>query len=77
MPLKLIEGHIVELKSGGPPLTITRIDGTDAICHWFVEDILKEKRFPLSALQKSERRPKSMTLEEIVTGSREANEAVR
>jgi uncharacterized protein YodC (DUF2158 family) len=28
-------GDIVRLKSGGPPMTIAHIDGTEAYCEWF------------------------------------------
>jgi uncharacterized protein YodC (DUF2158 family) len=28
------EGQIVELKSGGPQMTIQSIDGSDAVCIW-------------------------------------------
>jgi uncharacterized protein YodC (DUF2158 family) len=44
------EGQIVELKSGGPQMTIQSIDGSDAVCIWFTGDKLMEKNFPFATL---------------------------
>ncbi len=47
-------GDVVCLKSGGPDMTVERVDsaGTDAsiFCVWFVDQTLYRASFPVSAL---------------------------
>lgn len=46
-------GDVVELKSGGPPMTIGRIDEhLNAKCYWFEGKTSKEEDFKLVALMK-------------------------
>ncbi len=45
-------GDVVELKSGGPDMTITSIEGDKANCTWFVEGKPHYGQFPIIALQK-------------------------
>jgi uncharacterized protein YodC (DUF2158 family) len=47
---KLSEGQIVELKSGGPKMTVKSIDGPDAVCIWFSGEKCSEKSFPSTSL---------------------------
>ena len=48
-------GNVVQLKSGGPKMTIHGLvsDG-DVICQWFEGDAVHEESFPREALQKVE-----------------------
>ena len=43
---ELSEGQIVELKPGGPKMTVKSIDGPNAVCMWFSDEKLSEKSFP-------------------------------
>jgi uncharacterized protein YodC (DUF2158 family) len=46
-------GDIVQLKSGGPKMTISEIiDGDEAICQWFVQDKRCEETFETVTLTK-------------------------
>ena len=52
---ELKKGDVVQLKSGGPIMTISSIgtitDKNDtAWCDWFVKDTLKNGSFPLTSL---------------------------
>jgi len=47
---ELSEGQIVELKSGGPKMTVKSIDGPNAVCMWFSGEKLNEKSFPSTSL---------------------------
>lgn len=54
---KLSPGDVVRLKSGGPPMTISKtIDGYSGpkaevlVCLWFVDGKLEEARIPTNAL---------------------------
>jgi uncharacterized protein YodC (DUF2158 family) len=42
--------QIARLNSGGPMMTIGSVDGDDALCVWFVDDKLREHRFPMQSL---------------------------
>jgi uncharacterized protein YodC (DUF2158 family) len=54
--MELKVGDVVELKSGGPKMTITRIDSDSAQfiwCRWFSADNkVNAQQFPPAALQK-------------------------
>ena len=46
-------GDVVQLKSGGPTMTVTNVAGTDAVsCTWF-DNLYQEKngKFPEAALE--------------------------
>ena len=47
-------GDVVCLKSGGPDMTVERIEATagdvSVVCVWFVEQSLYRANFPVSAL---------------------------
>jgi uncharacterized protein YodC (DUF2158 family) len=47
-------GDVVCLKSGGPDMTVERVEATagdvSVICVWFVEQSLYRASFPISAL---------------------------
>lgn len=48
----LKEGDVVQLKSGGPPMTITGFNGDSAICQWFDKNKEPQARaFEVIALQ--------------------------
>jgi uncharacterized protein YodC (DUF2158 family) len=47
---ELSEGQIVELKSGGPKMTVKSIDGPNAVCMWFSGEKLNEMSFPSTSL---------------------------
>jgi uncharacterized protein YodC (DUF2158 family) len=48
-------GNVVQLRSGGPKMTIHGLvsDG-DVICQWFEGNVVHEESFPREALQKVE-----------------------
>ena len=50
-------GDVVCLKSGGPDMTVERIEATagdvSVVCVWFVEQSLYRANFPVSALSKA------------------------
>jgi uncharacterized protein YodC (DUF2158 family) len=43
-------GDVVRLRSGGPPLTISKLSGEGAHCMWFEGDFLHQQVFPAAAL---------------------------
>ena len=47
------KGDIVQLKSGGPKMTVTAIDsyGKHYYCQWFAGSKLEDGKFPPEALQ--------------------------
>ena len=45
-------GDVVQLKSGGPPMTVKALDGDDLICIWFDGKRTLDGRFPAGALAK-------------------------
>jgi len=47
-------GDLVQLKSGGPVMTIKRVDGTMVACQWFAGKNLEEGRFYPSTLVRAE-----------------------
>ena len=47
---KLSEGQLVELKSGGPKMTVKSLGGSNAVCTWFSDQKLSERTFPFTSL---------------------------
>jgi uncharacterized protein YodC (DUF2158 family) len=49
-------GEIVQLKSGGPKMTVSRLEdnGTNAVCGWFVGNKEKLKTFAVVMLEHAE-----------------------
>lgn len=43
-------GSVVKLKSGGPSMTVSKIDEETALCHWFVKDERQEGKFSVKSL---------------------------
>lgn len=55
-------GDEVQLKSGGPVMTVTSI-GTESLqCTWFKNDEVKRDAFPVEALEKYEQPDYSISL---------------
>jgi uncharacterized protein YodC (DUF2158 family) len=52
MDLKV--GENVQLKSGGPVMTIDSMDETEAICQWFDGNKLQRGTFALAALRRAD-----------------------
>lgn len=48
-------GDVVQLKSGGPIMTVAGIDGNDVNCVWFDGPKQNGGQFPAAALKKFER----------------------
>lgn len=44
-------GDVVQLKSGGPVMTITHMKETSCECSWFKDDAAKNCTFPSDALE--------------------------
>lgn len=45
-------GDIVVLKSGGPKMTVERLNGLDAACVWFGDEgIVHTSEFPVACLK--------------------------
>ena len=45
-------GNVVQLKSGGPPMTVeSTIGGSECMCMWFDGQVLRKKSFPTDALK--------------------------
>jgi uncharacterized protein YodC (DUF2158 family) len=47
-------GDVVELKSGGPTMTIEWIDNRGAMCLWFDGSDAKQKLFSVASLVKAD-----------------------
>jgi uncharacterized protein YodC (DUF2158 family) len=45
-------GDVVQLKSGGPQMTVKFLDGDDVICMWFDGKRTLDERFPAETLAK-------------------------
>lgn len=55
---ELKEGDVVQLKSGGPCMTISRIDAEGTTkCIWFVGEKNQEAWFPIFTLIKADETP--------------------
>lgn len=52
--MKLQAGDTVQLKSGGPFLTVGKIEGDEARCHWIDSDrkTAHKETFPVVCLKK-------------------------
>lgn len=50
-----VVGDVVQLKSGGPNMTVTTVEGKEIFCEWFSGDSNEVKRyvFPPDALRKA------------------------
>lgn len=46
----IVEGSIVQLKSGGPKMTVKWLEDGDAYCEWFAGAEIKGARFALVQL---------------------------
>jgi uncharacterized protein YodC (DUF2158 family) len=44
-------GDVVQLKSGGPLMTVTAIDHSGVVCTWFDKNNHKTATFPASTLE--------------------------
>ena len=55
MEQEIAPGDVVELKSGGPVMTVVRVAEAGAVyCQWFPSpDKVREKSFPPAALKKA------------------------
>lgn len=52
MPEQIKAGDVVCLKSGGPDMTVNKIEGTSALCDWFDGGGNAQHRtFPVSSLE--------------------------
>ena len=53
-------GDVVQLKSGGPKMTVasTKSNAAGILCTWFDESDVKSSRFPKEALQSAKKAPK-------------------
>jgi uncharacterized protein YodC (DUF2158 family) len=51
-------GDVVELKSGGPRMTVAKVENWNGVmratCHWFEGDKPQQGYFPVSSLERSE-----------------------
>ena len=54
MEQKIKKGDVVELKSGGPDMTVDYCGENLSDCSWFVEGQLKQASFQISSLKLSE-----------------------
>jgi uncharacterized protein YodC (DUF2158 family) len=67
------EGDVVQLKSGGPKMTINKIEDWDggrrAWCKWFQGTDSKEDVFPVSSLKLPDDPPRQGSLRPVKTGS--------
>ncbi len=50
-------GDVVQLKTGGPWMTVDRVDGDQAICLWHDEELLRREAFLLADLTFAEIKP--------------------
>ena len=51
-------GDVVQLKSGGPLMTVSEIDGNVVHCRWFLQQEEKSSSFPSELLQPANTGPK-------------------
>lgn len=49
---KIKAGDVVQLKSGGPSMTVQYLSGHAAVCHWFNGNDAKQYEFYLDQLKK-------------------------
>jgi uncharacterized protein YodC (DUF2158 family) len=47
-------GGVVQLKSGGPLMTVKRIEGNKALCDWFEDSKPQQRWFELTSLKAAE-----------------------
>lgn len=47
-------GDVVQLKSGGPAMTVHNVENGKAFCHWFVNGAVFHHRFAVSQLEGAE-----------------------
>ena len=48
---KIIPGSQVQLKSGGPTMTVIRIDDDEVVCRWFDKNNVKGEVFTLASIE--------------------------
>jgi len=53
-------GDVVVLKSGGPRMTVEKVDGTTVHCKWFEKDKQKQGTFDAAMLASGVRRAASI-----------------
>ncbi len=44
-------GDVVQLKSGGPEMTVNFVENEEAACSWFVNNKKESSRFPVVTLK--------------------------
>jgi uncharacterized protein YodC (DUF2158 family) len=52
-------GDVVQLKSGGPLMTVAEVNGDDVDCRWFVGNEEKSSSFPSEMLKSPSAGPKA------------------
>ncbi|HEY3919735.1 MAG TPA: DUF2158 domain-containing protein [Stellaceae bacterium] len=63
-------GDVVQLASGGIPMTVTHVDGTNIECHWSEGNKQRSKVFQSATLVQHH---KELTLEQLVLASMNEN----
>ena len=48
---QLEKGMVVRLKSGGPPMTVRVVSGSQAYCEWFTELDRRQGTFEIASLE--------------------------
>jgi uncharacterized protein YodC (DUF2158 family) len=55
LPINVFD--VVHLKSGGPNMTVSQVDGQKALCRWFDKNRLNEKEFKIGELRRGRHDP--------------------
>jgi len=50
--MQIQPGDVVQLKSGGPRMTVNHIEGTGVVCVWFVAHKREIASFEITTLEK-------------------------
>lgn len=48
----IASGEVVQLKSGGPKMTVAWVEEGEAYCEWFIEGKIQGSKFPVHSLIK-------------------------